>query len=154
MSIILQSPAFKNNEPIPSRYTCDGENISPALNWDHLPEDTRTITIVVHDPDAPSGNFIHWIIYDIPVTMKDLQEGITSTLNLPDGAAMGTNDARRIGYYGPCPPSGVHHYHFTIYAVNTFLRLDAGATRTELMQSMKGHILEEGKLVGTYKRQK
>ncbi|HEX2963060.1 MAG TPA: YbhB/YbcL family Raf kinase inhibitor-like protein, partial [Ignavibacteriales bacterium] len=96
----------------------------------------------------------HWIIYDIPVNITSLQEGVTSSMNLPDGAAMGTNDARRIGYYGPCPPSGVHHYHFRLYALKNYLRLDAGATRKELDLEMKDHILGQAEVMGTYKRER
>ncbi|HEX2868294.1 MAG TPA: YbhB/YbcL family Raf kinase inhibitor-like protein [Ignavibacteriales bacterium] len=152
MAIKFYSPAFKHGEPIPAKYTCDGQNVSPALQWEGLPENTKTAAIVLEDPDAPSGKFIHWIIYDIPVNITSLPEGVTSAMNLPDGAAMGTNDARRIGYFGPCPPSGVHHYHFRLYALDTYLRLDAGATIKELELEMKDHTLGKAGLIGTYKR--
>lgn len=152
MAIKFYSSAFKHGEPIPAKYTCDGQNVSPALHWEGLPDGTKTVAIVLEDPDAPSGTFIHWIVYDIPVNIDNLQEGITSTMNLPDAASMGTNDARRIGYFGPCPPSGVHHYHFRLYALSTVLRLDAGATRKELDLEMKDHILGRAELMGTYKR--
>ncbi|MCU7501085.1 MAG: YbhB/YbcL family Raf kinase inhibitor-like protein [Ignavibacteria bacterium] len=154
MAIKFNSPAFKHGEPIPAKYTCDGQNVSPALQWEELPDGTKTVAIILEDPDAPGGTFIHWIIYDIPVNITSLQEGVTSSMNLPDGAAMGTNDARRIGYYGPCPPSGVHHYHFRLYALKNYLRLDAGATRKELDLEMKDHILGQAEVMGTYKRER
>lgn len=154
MNINLRSSAFENDGLIPSKYTCDGENISPNLNWDNLPSGTKTLAIILNDLDAPSGDFVHWIIYNIPSNVKNLQENLRTTFNTPDEVRIGTNSFGRIGYGGPCPPSGTHHYHFNIYALNTILHLDVGATKKELMTAMNGHIISEGLLIGKYTREK
>lgn len=152
MEINLESPAFKNGEMIPSKYTCDGENISPALNWNRPSDKVKHYCLIAEDPDAPGGDFVHWIVFDIPGSATSLLEGITNQKNLPDGAEMGTNDARRIGYFGPCPPSGTHRYYFRIYAIDNVLKMDAGATKDEVMKAMQGHIVAQGELMGKYQR--
>ncbi|MGE5409735.1 MAG: YbhB/YbcL family Raf kinase inhibitor-like protein [Clostridiales bacterium] len=153
MEIKLESPAFKNGEPIPAKYTCDGENISPALYWDKPSDKIKNFCLIVEDPDAPGGDFVHCIIIDIPGKLNSLQENVTNQKNLPDGAEMGTNDARRIGYFGPCPPSGgAPRYYFRIYGIDTILKMDAGATKNEVLKAMKGHIVAQGELMGKYQR--
>lgn len=152
MEIKLESPAFRNGDFIPSKYTCDGENISPALSWNKPSDKVKHYCLIVEDPDAPSGNFVHWIVFDIPANITTLNEDITNQKNLPDSAEMGTNDARRIGYFGPCPPSGTHRYFFRIYAIDTVLKMDAGATKAEVMKAMQGHIVAQGELMGKYQR--
>jgi Raf kinase inhibitor-like YbhB/YbcL family protein len=152
MSIKLQSNAFKEGEMIPAKYTCSGEGISPELKWSKFPKATKTFAIILNDPDAPSGDFVHWIVYNIPANVKELHEDVTPTRNVPDEVEMGTNSAGRVGYFGPCPPSGTHHYIFRIYALNTVLHLEAGAEKHVLLKAMEGHILAEGKLMGRYKK--
>ncbi|MGE5500288.1 MAG: YbhB/YbcL family Raf kinase inhibitor-like protein [Syntrophothermus sp.] len=155
MEIKLESPAFKNGDFIPVRYTCDGENISPALKWNRPDSDkVKNYCLLVEDPDAPGGIFVHWIVVDIPANMTSLTEGITNQRNLPDGAEMGMNGARRIGYFGPCPPSGVHRYFFRIYAIDTILKMEAGMTKDEMLKAIKGHIVAEGELMGKYQKMK
>lgn len=153
MEIKLESPAFKNGDFIPSKYTCDGENISPALHWNKPSDKVKHYCLIVEDPDAPSGTFVHWIVFDIPANITTLNEDITNQKNLPDSAEMGTNDGRRIGYFGPCPPSGTHRYYFRIYAIDSVLKLDAGATKAAVMRAMEGHVIAKGELMGKYQRQ-
>lgn len=152
MEMKIESSVFKHGEMIPRKYTCEGENISPPLSWSHPPEGTRTLALIINDPDAPSGDFVHCILYDIPSNITHLQEGISTTINLPEGAIFGTNGASRTGYMGPCPPSGTHRYYFRLYAINKVLQLDAGANKRELLEAMKDHIIAQGELMGKYKK--
>ncbi len=154
MEIIIQSSAFNNGSYIPSKYTCDESNISPPLNWTTDVKGIKTFALIVEDPDAPSGTFTHWIVFNIPINVKDLTENTTPTKNNPSGALMGTNSAGRIGYMGPCPPSGTHRYFFRIYGLDKVLHLEAGAEKDVLLKAMKGHILAEGELMGKYSRRK
>lgn len=154
MDIKIESRAFGNGENIPSKYTCDGENISPQLNWTCSVEKVKTFLLFVEDPDAPGGNFTHWIVYNIPSKINYLMENSTPTKNIPDEILMGTNDFGRIGYGGPCPPSGSHRYYFRIYGLDTAIHLDSGATKKEIMKKMEGHIEARGELMGRYQRQK
>ncbi len=154
MTIQLVSPAFAEGAPIPAKYTCDGEDVSPPLKWSGVPQGTKSIALICDDPDAPLGTWVHWVLYDIPSTVTELPEGIPATEVIPDGTRQGTNDFQRIGYGGPCPPPGrPHRYYFRIYALDTELQLDPGVTKKELVNAMKGHILAEGQLMGTYKRE-
>jgi len=154
MTIQLVSPAFAEGAPIPAKYTCDGEDVSPPLQWSGVPQGTKSIALICDDPDAPLGTWVHWVLYNIPPTVTELSEGIPATEIIPNGARQGTSDFQLIGYGGPCPPPGrPHRYYFRIYALNTDLQLDPGATKTELVNAMKGHILAEGQLMGTYKRE-
>lgn len=153
MEIKLQSSAFKKGYSIPSKYTCDGANISPQLKWNNPAKGTKTFAIIVTDPDAPSGEFVHWVVYNIPDSVLTLHEDVTPTRNIPDEVMLGTNGAGRVGYFGPCPPSGTHRYFFKIYALDTALHLEAGADKGDVMKAMKGHILAEGELMGKYQRQ-
>lgn len=149
----LYSTALGNNKKIPSKYTCDGENISPPLRWENAPEDTKSFALIMDDPDAPGGDFVHWLVYNIPSSVTDLNENLTN-LNLRDGMAMGTNDYRQIGYGGPCPPSVTHNYYIRLYALDTILILDAGASKKELLNAMEGSIILKTELSFTYSRQK
>jgi len=150
----LYSSAFDNNEQLPAKYTCDGENVSPPLGWDNVPEETKTFALIMDDPDAPGGDFVHWLVYNIPASMTDLDENITN-LNLVDSMAMGTNDFRRIGYGGPCPPSGnAHHYFIRLYALDTIMKLDAGASKKELLNAMEGSIVLKTEISCKYSRTK
>lgn len=159
-TIQLTSPAFDHNGAIPVQYTCDGANISPALQWSDIPEHTNSFALIVDDPDAPAKVWVHWILFNIPDTTQSLFE------NTPAYSAQGfegqagpflqgaTDFNGKQGYGGPCPPSGTHHYHFTLYALDTLLDLPAGASKQELLKAMQGHILEQTILIGTYQRTK
>jgi Raf kinase inhibitor-like YbhB/YbcL family protein len=153
MGFALESPQFKADSDIPRRLTCDGEDISPVLRWDGAPAGTRSFCLVTEDPDAPVGTFIHWVLYDLPESARDLPENLPKKKELPNGARQGRNDFGNIGYGGPCPPRGpAHRYYFRLYALDTKLDLPAGASRGELDRAMKGHILAQAELMGRYKR--
>lgn len=150
MAIELTSPAFQHGQPIPRRHTCDGEDISPALNWRNIPPGTKSLALIMDDPDAPRGTWSHWVIFNIPpeVTgLPELRAGATAGLGLD-----GKNSWGRRGYGGPCPPQGTHRYFFRLYALDTLLRLQAGAVREEVLKAMEGHVLAQGELMGTYSR--
>jgi len=153
MDIKITSSAFEEGGLIPSKYTCDGANVSPPLRWEAVPEGTKSIALISDDPDAPVGIWVHWVIFNLPADTKELPENVPPDKTLPSGARQGINDFRKIGYGGPCPPSGTHRYFFKIYALDTVLDLPAGATKGDLLKAMEGHILGEGKLMGQYKRQ-
>jgi Raf kinase inhibitor-like YbhB/YbcL family protein len=143
--LIISSPEFKNNETIPSKFAGEGEDISPALEWANIPQGTRAIAMLMDDPDAPSGLFTHWIIFNIPPDSKGLQEGIPNIPELPDGSLQGENTRGSIGYYGPFPPSGPRHrYQFTLYALDRELNAKAGASRRQINLALEGHIIEQG----------
>jgi Raf kinase inhibitor-like YbhB/YbcL family protein len=152
MKINLKSESFKENELIPSIYTCDGKNISPELKWDKPSNNIKTFAIIVNDPDAPGGNFIHWIIFNIPDSILNLPKEVTPIKNIPEEVSLGTNSFGHIGYNGPCPPSGTHRYFFNIYGLDTSLKLEAGSEENEILHAMKDHIVAEGELMGKYKR--
>ncbi len=154
MNLKIFSSAFENGGMIPSKYTCDGEDISPPISWSGLPEGTKSIAIINDDPDAPMGTWVHWVIYNIPHTAKGLPENIKRIEKLPDGTLQGKNSGGRIGYGGPCPPSGTHRYFFKIYALDKVLDLKPGATKETLLSAMKGHILAESQFYGKYSRKR
>lgn len=154
MTMTLTSPAFFQNGKIPKRYTCDGENISPPLTWSNVPEGTRSLALIVDDPDAPDPRapkmtWVHWVLYNLPPDSQGLPEAVTQ---LPAGTKEGLNDWKRIGYGGPCPPIGEHRYFFKLYALDTMLPDLGHPTKQQLEQAMAGHILQETALVGTYLR--
>jgi len=152
-TITISSPAFKDGETIPVKYTGFGEDVSIPLNWKNIPNGAKSIAILMDDPDAPIGTFTHWIIFNIPVSTTRLPEGVPQVPELPDGSKQGRNDFGRIGYNGPMPPAGkVHHYIITIFALDTVLNLPAGINAKTFHRALQGHILAEGKLVGLYKR--
>lgn len=157
MSIKIESPAFRPNEPIPRRHTGDGEDVSPELSWSGVPVDAKELALICDDPDAPRPEpWVHWVIYKIPPNMPGLPEGVEATEDppIPAHAIQGVNSWDEIGYRGPAPPPGhgVHHYHFKLYALNARLDVNPGLTKDELLAVMKGKIIAEGELVGMYQR--
>ena len=150
--ITLVSAAFKEGQPIPRQYTCDGVNISPPLEWSGAPKTAKTIAIIADDPDAPAGTWVHWVLYNLPAENIGLVENVPATETLKAGGFQGKNDFGKIGYGGPCPPSGTHRYFFKIYAVDTELPLKAGATKADLEKALEGHVVSKGQLMGTYSR--
>ncbi len=149
----IRSSAFGSGERIPVKYTCDGADFSPSLEWTAGPAGTKSFALICDDPDAPMGTWVHWVIYDIPAAATMLAEGITREKDLPGGGTQGINDFRRTGYGGPCPPGGrTHRYFFKLYALDAALDLKPGITKDQLLKAMKGHVLAEAQLMGTYKR--
>ncbi len=150
----LRSPAFKNGETIPVKYTCDGEDISPALSWSGAPAGTKSFVLIMDDPDAPMGTWIHWVVYNIPANVNSLPENVPPEKKLKDGTLQGKNSWGRIGYGGPCPPppTGAHRYFFKLYAIDKILPLGPGATKKEVLKAIEGHILGKAELMGRYKR--
>jgi hypothetical protein len=154
MEIKLYSTAFKDGEFIPSKYSCEGSNVSPQIHWNEELKDVKSFAIIVDDPDAPGGDFVHWVIYNIPANIRELHEDVTPSRNISDIILLGTNSFGHIGYGGPCPPPGKpHRYFFRIYALDTLLHhLEPGATKVQLEKAMQGHVIGEGKLMGKYQR--
>jgi hypothetical protein len=148
--MIIKSSAFKESENIPPKFTCDGENVSPELSWSDFLEGTKTFALIVDDPDAPGGTFVHWVVYNIPSNITSLPEGIT----LPEGSEQGVNHFGDNNYGGPCPPSGTHRYYFKLYALDSEVQLKPGAGKRDLLKAMEGHILAETQLMGKYERGK
>jgi Raf kinase inhibitor-like YbhB/YbcL family protein len=150
----LMSNAFENNQLMPSKYTCDGENISPPLKITEIPENTKSLALICDDPDATIGTFVHWVMYNIPPTTKEIKENLPRTKILPDGSRQGITDFGSVsfGYGGPCPPSGTHRYFFKLYALDKVLNFESAATKLQLEKEMQGHIIEETYLIGLYKR--
>lgn len=147
IEISLISSAFAEGEMIPKKYTCDAENVSPTLSWSDIPEGTESLALIVDDPDAPAGTWVHWVLYDIPANQNGLSEGVKGI------GIEGMNNFGDFGYGGPCPPRGpAHRYFFKIYALATALGLDAGEIKENLENAMEGHILAQGQLVGQYQR--
>ena len=151
MAFELTSTAFVEGEPIPNKYTCDGEDISPPLQWRDPPGGTRSFALIADDPDAPVGTWVHWVLFNIPATTTALVED-ASPGALPAGSSEGVNDFGDLDYGGPCPPSGTHRYYFRLYALDTALGLAAGATRYQVDLAMSGRILAQAELMGTYAR--
>ena len=154
MNFALTSPAFMHNSSIPALYTCDGKDISPALNWSGVPQNAKSLVLIVDDPDAPDPaapkmTWVHWVLYNIPPTATGLAEAISDSA-LPPGTLQGLNDWKRTGYGGPCPPIGRHRYYHKLYALDTVLPDLKRPTKTRVEQAMQGHILEQAVLLGTY----
>lgn len=154
--LTLTSTSFSHNDTIPSRYTCDGKDISPQLSWTGIPEGTQSLVLIVDDPDAPDPTapkmtWVHWILYNIPTSADGLAEGI-SEKNLPHGTLQGINDWKRTNYGGPCPPIGNHRYYHKLYALDTILPDLHHPTKATLEQAMHGHIIGRGELIGHYQR--
>lgn len=152
MPLQLTSTAFNNGDMIPRKYSCDGEDISPPLQWSNPPKGTQSYALICDDPDAPVGTWDHWIIFNIQGTTSALSRAIPPEPYLPDGSTHGENGWGRLGYGGPCPPSGTHRYFFRLYALDTMLDLQAGASKTQLLKAMERHILAQAELMGKYKR--
>jgi len=153
MAFKLSTTAFEPGGAIPKKHTCDGLDLSPALEWSGAPENTKSFALIVDDPDAPVGTWVHWVLYDLPADARKLAEGVPKDEHLPTGARQGRNDFRRIGYGGPCPPPGApHRYFFKLYALDTKITLKAGASKADLEKAMAGQVLAQATLMGTYKR--
>ena len=147
----LSSDVFENNQIIPSKYSWDGENISPPLKISEVPESTNSLALICDDPDAPSGTFVHWIMYNIAAYTKEIEENLPQTKVLHDGSMQGMNDFRTIGYGGPCPPSGTHRYFFKLYSLDKVLNFETVPDKAKLEKEMSVHIIEETHLIGLYK---
>ena len=154
MDFEIFSAAFNEGELIPSKYTCDGVNISPPINWTNPPKGTNTFALINDDPDAPIGDWVHWIVFNIPPEVTELSEAASSKHLLPKGTIEGMNDFRKNNYGGPCPPSGIHRYFFKLYALDVSLPLKETATKKQLIEAIKDHILAEAILIGKYKKLK
>jgi len=153
MGLELKSSAFKQSQPIPKKYTCDGSDVSVPLNWNDPPQGTKSFALIVDDPDAPAGTWVHWVLYDVPGDTRELPETKSTDDKLLNGARQGKNDFGKTGYGGPCPPPGrAHRYFFKLYALDRALGLQPSATKQQLLAAMKGHTLGEAELIGTYKR--
>jgi hypothetical protein len=150
MEFILTSEDILEGEPIPSKYACNGDDISPPLAWSGAPDKTNSFVLIMDDPEAPVGLWIHWVLFNIPGNATVLDLGLPADAELPDGSQQGTNSWGRVGYGGPCPPSGVHRYFFKLYALDAPLALDESATKEDVLAAMEGHILTETELMGTY----
>ena len=152
MTLEITSSVFSEGEMIPTRYTCDGPDVSPDLAWSGIPETAQSLALICDDPDAPMGTWVHWVLFNIPVGANGLPAKIAPDATLEDGAQQGTNDFGRLGYGGPCPPGGTHRYFFKLYALDTRLDLASGITKAQLVDAMEGHVLAEAQLMGKYKR--
>jgi Raf kinase inhibitor-like YbhB/YbcL family protein len=150
----LTSTAFQEGAAIPAKYTCDSKNVSPPLKWTGVPPTAKSLVLIVDDPDAPVGTWVHWVLYDLPPTATELAENLPTSHSVAGGAKQGLNDFRRIGYGGPCPPPGKpHRYFFKLYALDALLELKPGLTKKDLERAMDKHILAQAQLMGTYQRQ-
>ena len=152
MSFELKSDAFYHGELIPARYTCDGEDLSPPLEWTNAPDNVRSFALIADDPDAPVGTWIHWVLYNTQGETEGLTEGVASNPELPDGRRHGQNSWGRMSYGGPCPPGGTHRYFFKLNALDGMLDLTPGATKDQLLQTMEGRIVGRTELMGRYSR--
>jgi len=152
MEMKITSSAFSEGSMIPRQYTCDGDDVSPPLAWTGVPDGTKSLALICDDPDAPMGTWVHWVLFNIPASIKELPGNITSERIIKNSAKHGKNDFRKFGYGGPCPPGGTHRYYFRLYALDTEINLEPGITKAELVKAIEGHILDEGQLMGRYKR--
>jgi Raf kinase inhibitor-like YbhB/YbcL family protein len=150
----LSSDAFEHGQEIPKKFSCDGEDVSPPLAWEDPPEGTRAFALICDDPDAPIKTFTHWLVYDLPADRRALPQSLTKSETVLGGGTQGKNSFGRLGYGGPCPPTGVHRYFFKLYALSAPLGLPPGAGKDELLAAMKGRVLAETELMGTYKKVK
>lgn len=150
----LSSPAFPKGGPIPRKYTCDGEDVSPPLNWSGVPPGAKALVLIMEDPDAPIGVFTHWVLYNIPPSLTGLPEGVPKRPEVEGIGLQGVNDFGRVGYGGPCPPRGhgPHRYFFRLYAVDSQLPLRPRAKKEEALAAIRGHVLAEAEYMGTYQR--
>ena len=148
----ITSAAFQDGGQIPSKYTCDGADVSQPLEWSGVPNGAKSLALICDDPDAPAKTWVHWVVYDLPATTTNLPEGLPLTERLATGGKQGKNDFGKIGYGGPCPPSGTHRYFFKLYAIDGETSLEPGATKEQVLKAIQGHILAQGELIGRYKR--
>lgn len=145
----ITSPAFSNNGRIPEKYTCDGEDINPPLDFHDVPVNAKSLALIVDDPDAPMGTWVHWVVYDIPSNCRRIEEN-----SIPEGAKEGINDFREYKYGGPCPPSGTHRYFFKLYALDRVMDLKGPISKKDLEKAMEGHIIAKAELIGLYSRKR
>jgi Raf kinase inhibitor-like YbhB/YbcL family protein len=153
MAFAISSSSFPDGADIPKKFTCDGADVSPELSWTEPPPGTQSFTLIADDPDAPSGTWTHWVLFDLPAATTSLAEGVSKIDELPGGERQGRNDFRKIGYNGPCPPPGKpHRYFFKLYALNGKLNLKPGASKQEVEHAMEGRILGKAEWMGKYRR--
>jgi Raf kinase inhibitor-like YbhB/YbcL family protein len=153
MALHIASPDFSAGEAIPKKFTCDAQDVSPHLKWNEPPANTLSFALIMDDPDAPAGTWVHWVLYNLPADANELPERVPRQEQLASGARQGQNDFGKIGYSGPCPPPGKpHRYFFKLYALDTKVNLKSGATKADLERAMKPHILAQGDLIGRYGR--
>jgi len=153
MALTLSSSAFASGGAIPKQFTCDAANLSPALDWNSAPAGTKALALMVDDPDAPVGTWVHWVVYDLPADATGLAQGMPADETLKNGAKQGVNDFRKVGYGGPCPPAGrPHRYVFKLYALDASTGLQPRATKADVFKAIQGHVLAEAQLIGTYQR--
>jgi Raf kinase inhibitor-like YbhB/YbcL family protein len=152
MKFEITSPAFSNGASIPLKYSCKGSDITPALRWADPPYGALSFALIMDDPDAPMGTWVHWVIFNIPASARGLQEATPTDAKLNDGSLQGITSAGRHGYHGPCPPSGTHRYFFKLYALDMVLSLSTNADKTKLLAAMQGHILANAELMGTFSK--
>jgi Raf kinase inhibitor-like YbhB/YbcL family protein len=153
MKIEIHSPAFADGQTMPVDLTADGRNVSPQLKWGKLPADIQSLALICEDPDAPRGTFTHWVLYNLPADLRELSEGMPAEFVHPKGGIQGNNDFGKLGYGGPAPPPGKpHRYFFKLYALDAQLDLKLGATKHQLLEAIRGHIVAEGQTVGLYGR--
>ena len=152
MDINVASTAIKEGGMIPAKYTCDGANVSPPIEWSGVPANAKTIALICDDPDAPGKTWVHWVVFDMLATTKNLPENVPLQGTIAGGGKQGTTDFRKVGYGGPCPPSGTHRYYFKVYALDKELGLDSQTTKDQVLKAMEGHILAQGQLMGRYRR--
>jgi hypothetical protein len=149
--LAITSSAFNAGAAIPPAYSCDGADQSPALSWSGMPPSTKSVALILDDPDAPGGPWVHWVMYDLPADAMQLPAGVAKTETLPNAAKQGLNDFRKIGYNGPCPPPGKpHHYTLRLYALDGPTGLPPRATKAQVLRAIEGHVLAQAELVGTY----
>lgn len=147
------SSSFDDGEIIPDKFTCNGENVSPEISWEGLPEGVKSLVLICDDPDAPSGDFVHWIIFNMPPELNGLPEAIEAKDIINIGALQGITSYGRRGYNGPCPPPGSsHHYHFKLYALDEMLETEVAVDKNDLLGKMENHILAKGEIVGLFRR--
>lgn len=151
--MVIRSDAFQSGGAIPEKFTADGENVSPPLSWDDAPARTKSFALIMDDPDAPAGTWVHWVAWNIPGDRRSLPEGVPPSPAVSAAVIQGKNDFQRLGYGGPAPPRGTHRYFFSLYALDTMLTINPGSTKQNLLAAMRGRILAEAKLFGSYTRE-
>jgi len=153
MPFTIASASFQDSGEITRKFTCDGDDSSPQLSWSNPPQATKSFVLIADDPDAPVGTWTHWVVFDLPAQTASLPEGVPKTEDVPGGGHQGRNDFRKVGYGGPCPPPGKpHRYFFRLYALDRMLNLKGGASRQDVEQAMRTHIVDEAEMMGTYHR--